>query len=261
MTPVQPKAPLTLEQAQGILETLSLLNTDQHKASKLIIYDMGIALEPDSSTWRTLYSWGSSLKANAYYYAGFSGNAGSRELADLPPLMERVHEAFQGYEFDASEGRANKERLEMAKKANAGLSSLMQHEYLAVSNKAQLIEEAQGTVKKIIDFIRLFTDESKGLRESSQRDQKERLLVDQSREIATLTQSVKDKQLSIDLLLQVRQSKDQQIEALTKEVSQFRLMAQGIALKDMADLKALPLEILIGQIHACSGVLASRQSK
>ncbi len=90
MTAIQ-KTPLGVGQAVDILEILALLGAEQHKTSKIVFYDNKIALEQDSSTWRTLGALASSVTLTVSYYAGYSSETGSRELSCLPPLMKRVH--------------------------------------------------------------------------------------------------------------------------------------------------------------------------
>jgi hypothetical protein len=149
MSVVIPISPLNIDQAQNILETLALLTTAQHKKSKLVFYDTTIVLESDSSLWRTANSWGSSLVSGTLYYTGISADTGSRELSDLPPLIEKVHAVMIDPRNIPLDLRGCRARQELTENAQMGLTALQTNEYQAKEDKAPFFKTAQTTLDKI----------------------------------------------------------------------------------------------------------------
>ncbi len=147
-------APLSVEQAQGILETLSLLNTEQHKTSKIVFYETSITLETDSSTLRTVYSWTSSVTSTAKYYAGLSTETGSRKLSDLPALIERVHAVMTDQKNIPLELHSCRNRQKLAENAQMGLTALQANRYQAKPDKALFFTATQTVLGKIKELYK-----------------------------------------------------------------------------------------------------------
>ncbi|HEY5236169.1 MAG TPA: hypothetical protein VIJ14_08330, partial [Rhabdochlamydiaceae bacterium] len=153
------KPPLGVDQAVGILETLSLLGAEQHKASKIVYYDTKIALEQDSPTWRTVSSWTSSVTSTVTYYAGYSPEMGCRELSCLPPLVERVHAVLAEQPNVPADLPSCRKRQDLVEKAETGLLAIKTNRYQGKEEKTKLVEDALLTVGKIKTFYKEKYDE------------------------------------------------------------------------------------------------------
>jgi hypothetical protein len=244
---------LTVQQATTILETLSLLQAKQHEKSKLVIHSTSIELESDSSTLRTTSSWATSASSTVWYYAGFPTDSTSRDLADLPPLMRRVHQAFLDQDFNVADEKGNKTRLDLAQRALEGLTCLVQHEYISDSIKAGLVETAQESVRETITHFKQFTQHSLFVGQGNQRqiEEKDRQIAELTRENASLLKRVQDKQDSNNLLSQM-------LEEKRTEINKYKALVVKDALDQTVDLQAVPSHVLCGRIHTMTGVLAAR---
>ncbi|HEY5236168.1 MAG TPA: hypothetical protein VIJ14_08325 [Rhabdochlamydiaceae bacterium] len=247
---------LTVQQATTILETLSLLQAKQHEKSKLVIHSTSIELESDSSTLRTTSSWATSASSTVWYYAGFPTDSTSRDLADLPPLMRRVSQAFLNQDFSAADEKGNKTRLDLAQKALDGLTCLVQHEYISDSIKAGLVETAQESVRESITHFKQLTVHSlfvgQGDQQQRQIEERDQQIVELTRENASLLKRVQDKQENNNLLSQMFEEK-------RTENNKLKALVVKDALDQTIDLQTVPSSVLIGRIHVMTGILATRR--
>jgi hypothetical protein len=242
---VQQKAPLSLEQAQGILETLTLLVTPTHQKSKLIFYDSRIGLEADSSTWRTL----SSLTASVKYYGGYEVQPETRELAALPPLMEKVDLMFRQQKLDDLSYGELKSKCELIENAEKGLVSLKVNSYQSQDEKAQIIETALKTLQKTKKLYQKKSDESrqrhlgaiqsKGRQELEQKDQ----------EIARLKDEIEKKTGEIWRIAK---------STYEPELAKKNQIIAAQALADPIDLSAVPTAVILERIQVLVGVVRDR---
>ncbi len=253
------KSALTIHQAVTILETLSLLNTAQHKDSKLVIYDTKIELEPDASVARTVSSATAYASSTLWYYAGYPADAGIRDVAEIVPLMERVHSAFVDQDFSPNDVRETHHRFEIAQNAEKGLTALVGRKYLTDTVKAGHLETAQATIRKIVTYYKDLGggDEAKLTTEQLLQRQLQtlgRTNSEQTREITTLGLRVADKQQTIDL-------QTREIEELKLECNRLKGVVVQEALGAPIDPATISSDVLVGRISALFEVLSKRQHK
>lgn len=265
MSAIQPKSPLSVEQAQGILETLSLLNTEQHKASKLVFYDTKIVLEADSSTWRTANSWTSPVTSTVWYYAGYPTETGSRKLDTLPSLMERVHAAMTRQAHVIVDYRAAKLQQEMIEKAETGLSALKTNKYQGKEEKTQLIETALATVRQLKESCKtksqeLFDRSVADIKSKGRQDQeaKERLLAEQNQELERLRKRNAELETIVAQEQKTVQAWFQLIEQ--KLAEKDRLLA-SVVMSNTVDLEKVPTITILAMQRVLLDILAAREPK
>jgi hypothetical protein len=237
---------LTVQQATTILETLSLLTTAQHQHSKLIMHDASIELESDSSLLRTVSAWTSAVTSYPRYIAGYQTDSESRILADLPPLMRKVHQAFINHGYNSADVKENKTRLELAQRALEGLNSLQKNKYLTDTNKTDQVEEAKRSVKEIIAIF-------EPAHFLVQEDPQQRLIAELRLQNAHLTQRVADQQKTIEIY-------DRTLGELGTKIARLKAFAVEDALSDPPNIDNISMHVIVGRIHVLSGVLAARQT-
>ncbi len=250
---VQPRS-LTTTQAVDILETLSLLTSKQHQSSKLVIYETSIELESDSSTVRTIKPWALYAISSVQYIAGYTPlETGSRDIAELPPLLERVHQAFKDHQYDYAERTQKKQRIDLADRALNGLSCLVQHEYLKSAQKKGFVDLAQQKVREILAFLNnagSFDYEdplAKQLRE------KEREIALLKKENDVLNGLVAEKERYIAVVSQLHEKQKSKITRLED------LIVRDASRDDPLEEFQASTQVLIGRIHTLTGVLATRK--
>ncbi len=127
--PVIAPIPLTAGQAEAILDQLALCSSRQHRDDKLCFTSAGISLETNSY-WRTVSAWADwALKHPV-----------SRELGDLPPLMERVKTALCSKEVATY--KEISDLLKRIAEARKGLDELSANQYKLDPGKIGLINTA-----------------------------------------------------------------------------------------------------------------------
>jgi hypothetical protein len=264
MSIVQTKDPLSLEQARGILENLSLLTSPAHQNSKLVFYDTKIDLEPDSSTWRTLYAWTSPVTTRLNYYYGNDASE-TRDLTALPALMERVHQAFNEHQNGLVHYKDIKPKFDLIEKAEGGLLSLKEKRYITQPEKAQIIQIALATLQKTKKIYQEKCEDSflKAVEAAKSNNRQEQEAKTQEiamlkQRVAELERSAEQNQKTNAILLQVVSSATQ--ENQQKLVERDRVIAAQ-ALSNPIDLENVPTTVIIERIRVLLEVVNSRQPK
>ena len=142
---------LTLDQSSQVFSQLALLKTSAYQNSKLCFGQTDIQLESNSSMWRT---------AASFFHGYFPSYTYGRDLKSLHPLVEaagqRYYESARDASRDVTWSMASLKAIGEIKAAREGLQALVNHQYAAQFDKANLIKTSIDSLEIIATNIRKF---------------------------------------------------------------------------------------------------------
>jgi len=247
--------PLTVEQAGTVLETLSLLNSENHKHSKLIIYETKLELEADSSTWRTLNSMSSSTMSTVRYYAGYPTEQVSRDISKLPNLLERTYYVFTEKTLAPD---AKQKNLDLARSAKIGLQALIKNQYQQNSTKTDVVKQAEGNVDKIITRLEpspKSVNVDPHLEQIHEKDQKISQFEEKIAQLETANRALQSAAESTKVL---NQNFKRHIDEQKKEIARLEGIIINESLSTSVDPNTVSAKVLTERIKVMANALAAK---
>ncbi|HEX4838901.1 MAG TPA: hypothetical protein VFU89_00485 [Rhabdochlamydiaceae bacterium] len=249
--------PLSVDQAGNVLETLSLLSSENHKNSKLVIYETKLELESNSSTWRTYNSWSSSATSTVLYYAGYSYENVSRDISILPNLLERTYYVFTENSLGTEE---KQKKLDLARRAKVGLQALIVNQYQRDLTKTSFVKQAKDSVDKIITRLEPSSKSVNVDPELEQIHEKDQKISQSESEIAQLKEANKALQSTVDSITELKQNFKQHIDKQKEEITRLQGVILSESLNTSVDPNTVSAKVLTERIKVMADALSKKNN-